>query len=888
MTNIGKPYEGKPHVRFDEEGLKFSALYSSGWLLRALTDMRPTTAAILAIDAGFLLIICLSFHHFRHKLPKASTTHFFEFLTYFKKYRSLFFIGCALYSGVYVHNFVYWFGPGGDEIANRYFVMPYYDLPVFFAYLSVLPTLVTFVVSVETSFYESFKKYYADILNGGTIRDIQRAKQKMQKTLVREISFVMEVQLVFTILAIALGIKFLPNIGFTMAQLDLFNILALAYFLFILFFVLCHILLYFDDRKGVLYLGALFFFLNIGLSYGMMRLELDGMGMFAASFLSLVAVIARLLHILRNIDYYTFCSQPLHVKEQARRTKNRSFFSKTRTTATLTLVAAITLSGCTNATEGRSIPAEILPEQSSLLNSSKLSEDKRIYERDTDHSLKTLYVTILPDYSSDAAPLTWYGLNRLPDYTSQGQLEVIVQEGKPDGEGPASGLFGYGEDRANGTITLRGKTAWGTPQKSYRIKLKDEAGTWLDQRTFNLNKHSLDLSRVRNKLSFDLLEEIDNITSLRTQFVRVYVKDQSERKEASFIDYGLYTHVEQPNKKFLQSHLLDSNGYLYKVTFFEFNRYPEQIRSQNDPKYDRSSFETILEIKGREDHDKLIRMLDDVNNYQISIDDIIAKHFDKENFLTWTAFNILTDNMDTDANNFYLYSPLNSETWYILPWDYDGGWELQRRQNTIHPHQAGISNYWGSILHNRYFRSAQHVEELKAKIEELSAIVNEQRIGKLLDSYSPVVKPYLFRNPDIQFLPGRNSDFEAELRILKKTPERAVQRFLDDLEKPKPFYQDVVVVEDGKHIFQWGVSYDLQGDDLVYDVKVARDPQLSQIVASATGIQETRFEVNALQPGLYYWSVKVRDTQGHEQSSFDMYIDSDDNHYYGIREFEVY
>ena len=29
MTNIGKPYEGKPHVRFDEEGLVYPALYSS-------------------------------------------------------------------------------------------------------------------------------------------------------------------------------------------------------------------------------------------------------------------------------------------------------------------------------------------------------------------------------------------------------------------------------------------------------------------------------------------------------------------------------------------------------------------------------------------------------------------------------------------------------------------------------------------------------------------------------------------------------------------------------------------------------------------------------------------------------------------------------------------
>jgi len=29
MTNIGKPYEGKPHVRFDEEGLAIPVLYST-------------------------------------------------------------------------------------------------------------------------------------------------------------------------------------------------------------------------------------------------------------------------------------------------------------------------------------------------------------------------------------------------------------------------------------------------------------------------------------------------------------------------------------------------------------------------------------------------------------------------------------------------------------------------------------------------------------------------------------------------------------------------------------------------------------------------------------------------------------------------------------------
>lgn len=864
-----------------------AAALLSGWLLFLYTDLQATTAAIAGIDIGFLLIVILSFHHLRHKFPPASDKHYFEFLSYFKKYRSLFFIGCAIYSGVYLHNFVYWFGGEGQEIANQYFVMSYYDLPVFYAYLSVLPTLITFVVSVETSFYDKFKLYYTNIIQGGTIQDMNTAKKNMQKTLVREISFLMEVQLVFTILAVALGIKFLPNIGFTMAQLDLFNILALAYFLFIMFFVLAHILLYFDDRKGVLYIGAMFVVLNIGLSYWMMKLELDGLGMFMASFITLAATIARLQYVMKNIDYYTFCSQPIHFTKPSKRKKKRTAVHA-GSAVSIMIVLALALSACSD--QNQTTADNHTPDNSIALNSvmtsSKLTEDKRIYDRDDDASLKNLYITVLPDHTGEEKPLTWYGLNRLPDPKDDSKLDVIIQEG--NGEGPASGMFGYGQDKANGTITLRGRTAWYSSQKSYRIKLNDEAGTWLDQSTFNLNKHSSDLSRVRNKLSFDLLEEIDNMTSLRTQFVHVYIKDLSEgAANASYVDYGLFTHVEQPNKKFLRSHLLDPNGYLYKVSFFEFNRYPEQIRSQDDPLYDKTAFETILEIKGREEHDKLIAMLDDVNNHQISIDDVVEKHFDKENFLTWTAFNILTDNMDTDANNFYLYSPLNSEKWYFLPWDYDGGWELQRRNQSIQLYQSGISNFWGSTLHNRYFRSTQHVEELKAKLEELSAIVNEQRVSELLDRYAPVVKPFLFRNPDIQFLPGRNTDFESDLQILKETPERSMERFLEDLEKPKPFYQDDVYLENNKHVFEWGVSYDLQDDDLVYDVTVARDPQLTRIVASAKGLKENRFEWNELSPGIYYWKVLVRDSRGNEQTSFDYYKDADDQYYFGMRQFEV-
>jgi len=861
----------------------------TGWLCFIWSSVDGTTAALIGLDLGFLTIVILSFFHFEQRFPRGEGKYFFEFVHYFKKYSSLFFAGCFIYSGVYLHNFIYWLSPRGTEVADRFLIMPFYDLPVYFAFMSVMPTLVTFVVSVETSFYEKFRMYYMNILNGGTIQDIAVAKKDMQKTLMKEISFLMEIQLLFTVLAIALGVKFLPQIGFTAPHLDLFIILTLAYYLFITMFVLTHVLMYFDDRKGVLLIGISFVLLNIGFTYWMMEIEKDGLGMFIASFIALLLVFARLLYVLRNIDYYTFCAQPIH---QAEKTKQRSFFHKSKV-ITSVIVMTIVLSACSVTGEGTSDNTEVTADKNraevSEQVSSGLNEDKRLYERDEDDSLKTLYITILPDKSTDAPALDWYSLNRLENKSENKKLNIIMQEGLSDGEGPRSGMFGYGATSSNANITLRGNTAWYTPQKSYRIKLQEEAGMYLDQRSFNLNKHSLDLSRLRNKLSFDLFENIPNMTSLRTQFVHLYVKDLSAGAAATnYVDYGLYTHVEQPNKQFLRSHMLDPNGYLYKVTFFEYNRYPDQIKNYNDPAYNKESFETILEIKGREDHTKLIDMLDDVNDYSIPIDEVVSKHFDLDNFLTWTAANILMDNMDTDANNFYLYSPLNEDKWYILPWDYDGGWELQRRNESIRPFQAGISNYWGSVLHNRYFRSESHIQQLKDKLEQLYAeYINADTIKSQLDQYEDIVKPFLTRNPDIQFLPDQASKFDEDLSTIMNTPENGLKRFLEDLEKPKPFFQNDVEQYDGQLHFSWDISFDLQDDALEYEITIAKDPGMSQVVFKQSHLKGNSLAIKELSAGLYYWKAIVTDAQGNMQYSFDTYIDEDRNYYQGMREFEV-
>ena len=86
--------------------------------------------------------------------------------------------------------------------------------------------------------------------------------------------------------------------------------------------------------------------------------------------------------------------------------------------------------------------------------------------------------------------------------------------------------------------------------------------------------------------AYDLIKGIDQMMGLRTQFVHLYVKDLTDSDTGAFVDYGLYTQVEQLNKTALKAHGLDSTGQLYKINSFEFHRNEDIIRLTTDPAYD--------------------------------------------------------------------------------------------------------------------------------------------------------------------------------------------------------------------------------------------------------------------------------------------------------------
>lgn len=537
-------------------------------------------------------------------------------------------------------------------------------------------------------------------------------------------------------------------------------------------------------------------------------------------------------------------------------------------------------------------------ERSSQITSKSpdLKESRAIYELDKSDSLHIMYVTIMKSGSSKNKPVFSFAeinntSSRLPDGEADPQVEVIIQEG--DESGPVKGGLGYNEKTANATLEIRGNSSRSANQKSYKIKLNNKAGLWQEHKILNLNKHAFELSRVRNKLSFDYLKLIPNISSLRTHFVQLKVKDLTTTvPNKEFVDYGLYTEIEQPDKTFLKYHGLDPNGNLYKANNFFFQRSPDVLVEATDPKYNKSEFEKILKINASENHTKLLHMLDEVNDTSKNINEIVDTYFNRDNFLTWMATNILLDNIDTINQNFMLYSPSNSDIWYFLPWDYDGGWDSYA-QNAKEAElraswQHGISNYWGSLLQRRFFKDPTNVKQLSAKIEELSKIITKEQTDSFLNAYHPIITKFVYNAPDINTLPaGGINFFENEYKRLSALPELKKKDYYTALEKPMPIFLGVPEVKDLVTTFYWDQSYDLQGDELSYDFQISKDPQFTKLVEEKNGLKITHHEVSGLTKGTYYWRVIIQDSKGNKQIPFDEYTDVSDNNYFGMLAYNV-
>ena len=528
----------------------------------------------------------------------------------------------------------------------------------------------------------------------------------------------------------------------------------------------------------------------------------------------------------------------------------------------------------------------------SVLNGEPFEEDFSYSEYD-DTILHYAYITVLPTADDITGQrVTMDDLNAVTLASGADPIvEVFFQDG--DETGPEGGIYESTVIRANATMKVRGFSSRNAEQKSFKVSLSGVAGTYLGQETLNFNKHAYDPIRFSNKFCMDALEDIPWMGSLDTYFVKIYIRDLSKGTSGVFEDYGMFTMVEQPNKLYLERHGLNKNSTIYKPKLFGFYMY-DALKSESDPAYDEAAFEEIIEIRENADHDKLIEMVEAVNDTSRDINDVVDTYFNRDNYLTWMATNIIFGNMDAVVHNYLLYSPVNSKTWYFLPWDYDGTLAYAYREiyerKDVPADTYGLGIFWGSPLHNRFFRDPDNLKALNEKIDTIMRdYLSNRDCQKITAHYLEMFESSMFIQPDIRYLTGSVDNVAYYTENTYLTMRQLVDLYYDNLESPLPIFMALPTKKGGDYHFAWDSSYDFQGGVLTYRLDIARDPGFRNIVFTSEPTVDTQMDVTLNVPrDTYFFRVIITDEDGNTQTDMEYYDDPlTGDEYPGVMAFEV-
>lgn len=510
----------------------------------------------------------------------------------------------------------------------------------------------------------------------------------------------------------------------------------------------------------------------------------------------------------------------------------------------------------------------------------QLEDNDALYEDEDDNEVITMYLTVGMGNEEDGTDHTWTEINNHPleYYEEQGiepyKCEAVLQIG--DEAGPVQGEFGYDDRTANATVQLRGDSASAWQQKSYRIKIKDKSGDWNGQQTISLNKHSADPVRFKNKLAYSLMEEIPQMLSARTTFVHLYVKDKTEGENGLFRDYGLYTQVEQVNKTYLKNRGFDNGGSLYQAgENFDWGRHEDSIVPATDENYDQAKFEQYLEIDGSEEHDKIIELLDAVNNMDNNIEDVVSEYFDSDNLYYWMGFHILMGNKDVLNGNYYLYSSRGSDKWYFISWDNDAilkeTYESMNDVNYERSWNKGIFTFADTVLFRRILQNENCRQALDAAVEDLRTdYLTEANIREKIDSCRELTEKYVYALPDQTYARVSEENYDILSDSMAEETADNYTAYKESMESAWPFHILDPVNENGRTALSWEEAYVQDGGEVTYTVEVARDYSFENCIVS-TQTTETRCETEALPAGQYFVRVRAFGSDGVSQDAYEYY-----------------
>ncbi len=214
--------------------------------------------------------------------------------------------------GAWVDKFIFWYHPiTGHTVIGKLNASVVYDMPIFLAYLSILPGMAIFFYRLESDFAEKYDLYYDSVRMGGTLATIKRYRNDMVDVIRHSIHEILMIQGILDIILFLTAPTVFELLNIPQLYLGLLYILTIGAMLQIAFMSVLAILYYLDRKKEAMWLCISFFITNAVLTL----ISIDmGPAMFGYGYtVSLLLVFIASLVVIRNemdrLDYETFMLQ---------------------------------------------------------------------------------------------------------------------------------------------------------------------------------------------------------------------------------------------------------------------------------------------------------------------------------------------------------------------------------------------------------------------------------------------------------------------------------------------------------------------------------------------------------------------------------------------------
>ncbi|MBF0294615.1 MAG: exopolysaccharide Pel transporter PelG [Magnetococcales bacterium] len=232
----------------------------------------------------------------------------FGFIAYFRTYWDLALSGFLINAAAWMDKWIMWLSPDKVVIAKGFISCPMYDSAMFTAYLTIVPSMATFLMNMETEFYERYLNFYRNVSRHVTLDVLRKAHRRMVECLHTSGRNYMIFQGSISITAILLAPKLFELLSLDFQTIGIFRLGVLGAFFHILVQFLIIVLSYFDLRRMILLVSAFFLLTNGWFNWHYMQFGFAyyGYGYFLASLVSFVLAYLITFRKVEDLIYQTF------------------------------------------------------------------------------------------------------------------------------------------------------------------------------------------------------------------------------------------------------------------------------------------------------------------------------------------------------------------------------------------------------------------------------------------------------------------------------------------------------------------------------------------------------------------------------------------------------